>query len=333
MGYAFEAIKNSKDDELVVSLARPIKRGAIEITTSTSEFKFKNGKSRPVTNRVTELGLLHILWERAKLNEYCPKRNIETPWPKVRQACYGIRPSGINGLANGLSDLLLLPVHAETENQAARNFAKLKEAQKNGRFVLFVAQLSPNEVASLLNAESSSFSLKDFFGVNLTLYANCAEPLLRNIKRSFIDELSYSQTDGDDLIALGIAQPSDSKNYAKINSMVFMPIIAGHLPYDSRFEKRFALELVRQARKFKKPLKYEASRDMHVHPDFMLLDTLKPIVIEIYGMATSEYLARKEEKRSIYSSEDYPFTCWEWDAALCNDLTQWLGRNPLPSHC
>ena len=67
-----------------------------------------------------------------------------------------------------------------------------------------------------------------------------------------------------------------------------------------------------------------------VHPDFVLLDTPEPVVIEVYGMNTPEYLARKKEKQSIYSGEEYPFECWDWDAAQFKDLAQWILNKPLP---
>lgn len=330
MGYTLGAIRNSSDEELIVTLAKPLKKGSLMTTISTSTFEFNAGPPRPVTNRMTELGLLHLLWERARLHEYSPPPNVGTLWPKLRQASYGLRPSGIKGLENGLSDLLLLPIHAETQNQADRNFAKFKDAQEKNRFVLFVARLNTTDVGSLLAAVSSDFSLHKIFGVNLSLYADSAQPLLNAIKTSFNDELIYSQTDGDDLIVLGIAQPSTNKNYAKISSMVLMPVVAEHVPYDSRYEKQFALELVRQDRSFKKPLRYEAVRDMQVHPDFVFLDTPDPVVVEVYGMSTPDYLARKAEKQVIYHSLEYPFACWEWDAVKCNDLTRWLEKNPLP---
>ena len=67
-----------------------------------------------------------------------------------------------------------------------------------------------------------------------------------------------------------------------------------------------------------------------VHPDFVLLDTPEPVVIEVYGMNTPEYLARKKEKKAIYNGEEYPYECWDWDAAQFKDPAQWILNNPLP---
>jgi len=330
MGYTLEAISSADLDEVNVTLTKPLIKGNISPSTITSQFAFKQGLMRPVTNRMTELGLLHLMWERASLHEYHPMNIVGSLWPKIRRAACGIHPQGLKELKYGLSDLLLLPLHAETINQNMRNYAKFRHAQNNNQFVLFVAKLNKAEVACLLAAETTDFSLSAQFGVNLTLYTDSAKPLTNALHVSFSTELSYSQSTGDDLIVLGIAKPASSANYSEISSMVLMPVIAGHVPYDSSYEKRFTLELVRQHRWFKKPLRYEAARDRQVHPDFMLLDTQEPVVVEVYGMNTLEYRHRKEEKRMIYASEGYPYKYWEWDAAKCSDLAVWLRNHPLP---
>lgn len=333
MGYTPDAISNSEIDGLVVTLEKPLKKSKQAQVSIISEFKFKSGVQRSLTNRVTELGLLHLFWENANLHEH-DSAAVDLPlWPAVRRAASNIWPRGLNSLEHGLSDLLLLPLHAETQNQKSRNVKKLMDAQKNGRFLLFVVKLSQAEIKELLSAEEHGFSLQKQLGVSLALYSNCATPVLSRIKHSFKNELSYSQIDGDDLIVLGIAQPDDSKNYAQISSLVVMAVLNGHMPYDSRYEKEFALELIRQNRWFNKPLRYErdANPDMRVHPDFVLLDTPNPVAVEVYGMNTAEYLTRKREKRSIYDGEDYPFECWDWDAVQYKDLSQWIFNNPLPA--
>lgn len=329
MGYTKEALSDADGDELVVKLAKPLKKSSPAPVAQISIFNFKSGQSRNVANQVTELGLLHLLWERARLHEHQPTADAEGLWPKLRQAASSISLSGFRGLKHGFSDLLLLPLHPENRNQDSWNFKKLKDAQSKKRFLLFAACLNRQAIEALLNAEKNDFSLKELLGVTVTLYANSAAPVLNALKRSFEDELNYSQNDGDDLIVLGIAQPAESKNYARISSLVVMPVVNGHLPYDSSHEKKLALELIRQDRWFKKPLRYDAGLHM-VHPDFVLLDTPEPVVIEVYGMSTPEYLARKKEKQSIYSSEEYPFECWDWDAAQFKDLTQWILNKPLP---
>ena len=329
MGYTLDAISNSDKDGLLVTLAKPLRKTRQNPSAQISEFKFKSGAQRRVTNQMTELGLLHLLWESAKMHEHQPTAVNVPLWPQIRRAASNIWPRGLKYLEHGLSDMLLLPLHVETENQKSRNIRKLMDAQQEKRFLLFVAKLSPTDIKELLSAEKSNFSLTKQFGVSLTLYANSATPVLNALKKSFKNELKYSQIDGDNLIVLGIAQPDDLNKYARISSLVVMPVVNGHLPYDSSHEKNLALELIRRDRWFKKPLRYDAGLDM-VHPDFVLLDTPEPVVIEVYGMNTPEYLARKKEKKAIYNGEEYPYECWDWDAAQFKDPAQWILNNPLP---
>lgn len=141
MGYTLEAISSADLDEVNVTLTKPLIKGNISPSTITSQFAFKQGLMRPVTNRMTELGLLHLMWERASLHEYHPMNIVGSLWPKIFRAACGIHPKSLKELKYGLSDLLLLPLHAETINQKNRNFAKFKDAQKNNQFVLFVAKL------------------------------------------------------------------------------------------------------------------------------------------------------------------------------------------------
>lgn len=329
MGYTKEALSDADEDELVVKLAKPLKKSSPAPVTQISIFNFKSGQSRNVANQVTELGLLHLLWERARLHEHQPNADVEGLWPKLCQAASSVSLSGFRGLKHGFSDLLLLPLHPENKKQERWNFEKLKDAQSKKRYLLFMACLNRHAIGALLNAERNDFSLKELLGVTVTLYANRAAPVLNALKRSFDDALKYSQNDGDDLIVFGIAQPDESKYYARISSLVVMPVVNGHLPYDSSHEKKLALELISRDRWFKKPLRYDAGLDM-VHPDFVLLDTPEPVVIEVYGMNTPEYLARKKEKQSIYNGEEYPYECWEWDAVQFKNPAQWILMNPLP---
>ncbi|RDU98917.1 DUF1173 family protein [Trinickia dinghuensis] len=141
---------------------------------------------------------------------------------------------------------------------------------------------------------------------------------------------TYSQKFKDDLIILGIAEPGKIKPYATISSVVAMPVVHSQIPYDSGYERDLALHLISEERAFRKPLRYDAKEYMQVHPDFVLLDTTEPVVVEVYGMNTKEYLARKKEKQEIYSKGEYPFDLWEWNAVDCRDLGQWLATTPLP---
>jgi hypothetical protein len=52
--------------------------------------------------------------------------------------------------------------------------------------------------------------------------------------------------------------------------------------------------------------------------------------MEVYGMNSSEYLARKAEKEAYYRRE-FPGLHWSWNV-LTEPLEQALGRLPFPGH-
>lgn len=331
LSYDLSAIRSSTEDELVFTLSKPLRVGDTQSAVTTSIFTFSNGASRPVQNRMTELGLLHLLWERAHLNDYDPVMPVTAMWEQVRQAAIGIRPAGLNKLKFGFSELLMLPLRAENPSQRQWNFAKLNEARAKKRCVMFTATLSMSETAALMNAATVNFTLQQKFGVNVVLNTATAPQLLQNVQTSFSDELTYVKNPNVELVILGIAEPDRSINQANITSLVLMPVTKCHIPFDSWHEAVFTNELAVQKRKFRKPLRYDAVRYMQVHPDFVLLDTSgSHTVIEIYGMNTPEYLARKAEKRAIYASTEYPYPVWEWEAVTTPTLQQWLVSNPLP---
>ncbi len=80
------------------------------------------------------------------------------------------------------------------------------------------------------------------------------------------------------------------------------------IPVDSSYERILSDVLVKNERKFIKPLSVEEG----LMPDFILVDTPKPVYLEVWGMDSPEYLARKQEKRQIYRSRNMPI--WEWNA-------------------
>ena len=338
MGYTLKAITKSTDDEdehLSISLVTPLRVGAPPAPDQDEsiQYRFKTGISKAISNRMTDLGLLHLIWEKAGLHGVTSYTAEKSIWPLVRGAATGIKPRCFKSLAQGLSDILLLPLHDETKNQSARNNAKLYAAHDKKRHVLFMAKLTPAQVAELnFTVENTNeFNLKRLFGVKVTIYRDRRCSLLEQFNQRFHDELSYSKK-GAEIILFGMARPDlyNGHAFARIETLVAMPVSQKHIPFDSSYEWEFIDELVRKQRNFVKPLRYEAEKDHQVFPDFVLIDIDPHYVIEVYGRTDEDYLKRKEEKRKIYAGEDYPYKCWEWEAATEKNLPSWLTNHPLP---
>lgn len=335
MGYSSDVIIGDESGKnITISLDSPLRLGATEENggEKVQSYEFRPGLRREVLNRMTLLGLLHLIWEKAGLHKINSYETKESVWLSLRRASSVIRPRGHKNLQLGLADMLLLPIHAETINQSKRNWAKLDDAYKRKKHVLFIAKLSSSEVDGLnFNQENKEgFSLEGIFGISLGLHPDRANDLLAKFNKSFGDELAYSKK-GADIILFGIARvyKIEKKYSARIERITAMPVACEHIPFDSSYEWSFIEELVKQKRHFEKPLKYDSA--FPVFPDFVLRDCNPAIVVEVYGRTDDDYLERKKEKKTIYGSGGYPHECWEWEAADHKDLVQWLVNNPLPS--
>jgi hypothetical protein len=88
------------------------------------------------------------------------------------------------------------------------------------------------------------------------------------------------------------------------------------IPVESGFEALVANALVEEGRAFVKPLRYTGQEE--VHPDFVLTDTKRPWYLEVFGMATPQYLERKRAKITHYRESGK--LLWSWDAAAGTQL-------------
>ncbi|MCQ7129014.1 DUF1173 domain-containing protein [Salmonella enterica] len=89
---------------------------------------------------------------------------------------------------------------------------------------------------------------------------------------------------------------------------------------DDKFITTDYLQQCPEHRQYVKPMRYDASIS-EVFPDFYLLDTKsdKPFPMEVFGMATPAYLARKQLKKDYYNREYGPYGWWHWDATTASE--------------
>lgn len=104
-----------------------------------------------------------------------------------------------------------------------------------------------------------------------------------------------------------------------------MVVTPRFIPVDSGYEADVEARLCQEERSFLKPLRLDAEDD--TLPDFVLTDLQgqRPMPMEVFGMKTAEYLARKQTKIAFYDSKYGREGWWFWDAAF--DTT---GKN-IPS--
>ena len=85
-----------------------------------------------------------------------------------------------------------------------------------------------------------------------------------------------------------------------------------------------AEKLVAEGRRFEKPLRFDA--DDVTFPDFWLKDVGAPIPMEVWGMTSTDYQARKAEKSTYYDETYGKDGWWGWNGAAGDDLPEFPAR-------
>lgn len=135
---------------------------------------------------------------------------------------------------------------------------------------------------------------------------------------------------GAEVIAFGVAKVSEyqpGRMAATVERIALMGVSNWYVPVESSHERELAQRLEQIGRIFVKPLRHDTSEP--TRPDFILLDTPRPVSIEVYGMNTPEYLQRKAEKQAYYAAE-FAGRYWQWDV-LSESLEVALCRLPQPA--
>lgn len=289
----------------------------------TSE-KYKTGASqkRPY---MTELGLLHELWEEAGANSFY---GYAPSWGKLRPAIYHVaktmRWAG-RELDQNLCVLIPSGPNLDRKEEIAQTHQILAKALESKERVVFVAPISKIRTPK----EEGWPHLIDFDGLlfkqhQLNLQVTGAQ--VTKLKQRFPAGTKLLSKDPDlyrdvdpkaKSIAIAICEvrKAGTRGSAKFNikahRISLMAVSSELIPCDSSHELELCRALISRDRKFRKPLRYDHTKDL-VLPDFVLTDTgHDEYPMEVFGMNIEEYQARKQEKQ-IYYDENFKGNWWSW---------------------
>lgn len=79
--------------------------------------------------------------------------------------------------------------------------------------------------------------------------------------------------------------------------VALMPVSDQWIPFDFSYEAVIEARGREQVRAFEKPMLFDAEENS-VFPDFWILDLGKDYPMDVFGMATPEYLVRKQTQAS-----------------------------------
>ncbi len=301
-------------------------RFSVRLEVSLSQAKADEGEVRsalptPSTTRpnkrsaMTLLGLLHFLWEASRLHTwhstFAGKRTGTVLSYVLRSASKTIVCNKKN-----LDRVLVLL----TPNDSAKslypcilqNREVLEYAIRTKGRVLVMLELPPEY------ASAEFLSYRDH-GVNIYLPPESTRKVQARIEghaRAIAGTLSETTTAFPlRRMVIGIGSPSMSGKQFSISIASFAAMLttAQYIPVESSYEWVVADRLIYQQRYFCKPMRYDSENE--VFPDFILLDTARvQVPMEVFGMATESYLARKAEKTAYYQAHFGVSHHWLWDA-------------------
>lgn len=316
-GYV-ERVIAQEGDSLVVSL----RHGLVQSKPKDDEPEVRGavGTGQPRTRHraMSALGLLHLLWEEAKVNHWHPGFKEWRWWQAVtslrRQAeKIRIRQRGQPAAPVSHYSVIVPPTLGPRDKEAVTEVLWPRWVSEGRSRLIVVGKVSGFRQAP---------DAVRVAGVD-RLYLNLAPDDRVRLHERF-EQLKVTS---DHVVGLFVIE---TRSRDKHNNMRCKVIDAGMMactnaliPVDSRYEHQLAQQLIKDGRRFYKPLRFDAAIDA-VLPDFVLLDTGEPYPLEVYGMDTPAYQARRAVKDDYYA-EQFGGRCWAWEAVTGTDIP------PLPA--
>lgn len=279
-------------------------------TTPPGKTKAPPSRSRSSQASMTLKGLLHFLWTQAALNTWSPgmegKRNVGVVHHHVMRVAMTTYAGRVR-----LAQNLIIATSASSGQQATYNKAKSLNAVSERRRLVVIAPLAQHQEGM---DGANTLPISAFHGIP---YLALEEGIWHSLEKSYRRELDAWRA-GNPVVAIVQTDPPRSSGghvRAQVVDAALMHVTHEWIPVDSGYEALVADQLVKSSRRFEKPLRFDAGEDV-TFPDFWLKDMESPVPLEMWGMATQEYQARKAEKAAFYNETYGKDGWWSWNAAI-----------------
>jgi hypothetical protein len=310
--YSTQAIRET-DDGVSIRLATALTSLLAKPEHHDREAQ-ETGDESGARRSVGLLGLLHWLWEQARLNVSHPQDGRRT-WRTCHDRLHlQLREVTLNG--RSMDETLYVvppftPAAADANAAALDAFrARLGRHGTAERRALILGQVK--EVA--LTQYGVAYRLAH---QRTPLYARAA--LHARATRSYRHAFGKAAAEhGATRIALFVVERSPKGHLVAVD-LAAMLTTGTYIPADSSYEVVMADALAGR-RSFIKPLRYDTTDA--VLPDFVLTDVTPAAYVEVYGIhGREDYDRRKAEKRAFYQRQEGELI--EWDVAQpLPDLTR-----------
>lgn len=327
-GYEEGVVREMANGDLRVALRRGLRirdRADVPPAVAPAAGAAAHGAGgAPRQARMTELGLLHLLWEQAGLNTWAPDIGRRRRWwTGVRQALE-VAASGIaTGRNQNLGDRLAMVGYGDEDGPAL-----LQRTARSCGDTWRILLLGVVDAITLCRGRrDTDFVSIGFDGVaryDLRVSAH-VDWMQRLVRRFPMAMAALGQPRGQRAIrVIGLVTATirigRDGNRVRIGAwaddVALMEVAPDTLvPVASAPELAIASDLVRARRAFIKPLRFDAHRDV-VHPDFVLTDTAdaRGTPMEVFGRDDEAYAARREEKIRYYNDVYGQDEWWCWNA-------------------
>ncbi|WP_244797564.1 DUF1173 family protein [Caballeronia grimmiae] len=251
--------------------------------------------------RVTLVGLLHLLWEKSRLNHCAPatvdlRGNVGFRLLKSAERVFVGKVR--------LSECLMVFSNTKASK------AVLETSVKRQRRAFLVAPLSGWNSS---RPEAEQFGLADFLPqIEFTLLGDVWRQALNRFPLAV-----SAWRNGHKVLAIAQFEPNRqtaSSYRGEIVGIALMQITDHWISVESSYEREVANALVTASRSFQKPLKFDADLE-EVFPDFVLRDAggERGTPMEVFGRSDLDYAARKTVKEEYYNRVYGVSQWWKWE--------------------
>lgn len=268
------------------------------------------GGQRQQRDTLTLLATLEFLWRTAGLNQYIP--GSVRRWPEITRRLTSVLEQGaLGGRKLASITYLVPPYEPAAEAEAKARFAAMLEQFRRTSEVTpsFLVLAEIKEVAGAKNAVRTRlrhhpapvFMFPSLARALAARYPIAEAQLVQATQRP--DEISGR------VVGLFLVEVTD-RGGLWARDAALLTCCREFVPCDSSYEVDLANRMTRAGRTFVKPMAMDLEDD--TLPDFIALDTSPPVPMEVWGMNTEAYVARKQAKRALYAQRGAPL--WEWEA-------------------
>ena len=256
--------------------------------------------------RLSMRGLLHLLWDRAGFSRWSPRMEGKRNWFVVRK--YLLEAAGeIDAKGAPLAGRLFIPEPFRpdaADGLRSRRIAFFQALRLDGSTEHVPLALIIAEVKDLIErGDQYAMVLKHLPDCALMLDSATGRSLARRFER----ELLAKAQQPDTRLLVGCTIRPAAEGLGHPDTLAMMTVTPEWLPFEHLLERALLGELVRQRRRFLKPLPYEAGPSAALASALLLDAGDVPVPLYVEATSGAGYRTQTGDRRTALGSKP-----WIW---------------------